>query len=144
MKTYLKDLKQRHARLTRLFSTRANPHRARQSPSAHPETLRYERNKQLKREMNRSNQTHLTPRDIDNLISHFWETTASETSKDIGSIASSPLLAGLPQLPDEDYLHLVTPITLQELTESMKKLHGGKATGVNGLPVGFYVHFGTY
>ncbi|KAH9359667.1 hypothetical protein HPB48_012815 [Haemaphysalis longicornis] len=45
MQTYLKDLKLRHSRLSRLYSTTANVHKARQSPSANPEVLRYERNK---------------------------------------------------------------------------------------------------
>lgn len=141
MQTYLKDLKLRHSRLSRLYSTTADVHRARQSPSANPEVLRYERNRQLKAEANRSNQANLTPGDIDRFISYFQEMTSSETTRDIGSITSSPYLASLPQLPDEDFVRLVAPITLKELTESMKQLHKGKAPGVDGLPVEFYSTF---
>ncbi|KAH9377444.1 hypothetical protein HPB48_010038 [Haemaphysalis longicornis] len=67
--------------------------------------------------------------------------TSSETTRDIDSIISGSFSESLPQLPDEDFLHLVAPITLKELTESRQKLRKGKAPGVDGLPVELYSTF---
>ena len=51
------------------------------------------------------------------------------------------LLEDLPTLGEVQMAEIGGMVSLQELTNAVRKMNSGRAPGVDGLPMGFYKHF---